>query len=74
MNVSDKIYFTVYYLLLIPILRIIFTLITKKGAYLIKKDNSFYPLINFFYKFFKFYVIYLFPIMALILIISKWMN
>ena len=66
---QEKLFFTVFYLLLIPVFRIIFEFITKKIR---EKNSNDIPLSNGFFKFFKFYVYYLFPIMVLILIVNKW--
>jgi hypothetical protein len=73
MTLSEKVFFTVKYLLLIPFVRICFNFLSKKN-HLINKNNSFAPLIIVFLRFFKLYAIYLFPIMALFLIIKKWMT
>ena len=67
----EKIYFTVFYLLLIPFLKIIFAFISKKIE---SKNIDDIPLLNIFYKFFRVYVNYLFPIIVFILIINKWIN
>ena len=75
MGFSEKIYFTVIYLLLIPFIRICFTFLSKKTFHLTdEKNNTFAPFFKFFLKFFKFYAYYLFPIGALILVFSKWMK
>lgn len=67
----ENIYFTVFYILLIPLIRIFFDFISKKIK---SKRNMEIPLSTFFYKFFRFYAYYLFPIMVFVLIINKWIN
>jgi len=74
MTLSEKVFFTIIYLLLISFVRISFNFLSKKTAHLINKNNSFASLFNILLIFFKLYAIYLFPIMALFLVVNKWMT
>jgi hypothetical protein len=75
MEVSEKVFFTIIYLLLIPFVRLCFNFLSKKVSHLTEDgNNSFAPFFKFFLKLFKFYAIFLFPLGALFLIIQKWIN
>ena len=71
MEYSEKIFESIFYLLFIPLFRLIFNFLSKKASPFLKEKNI--PLFNYFILFFKFYSYYFVPFAVLFIILNKWL-
>lgn len=75
MNLSEKIYFTISILFTISLAYLYVFLLKKYIRNYIKRINeNLLPLFDLVFKFFRFMVYYILPLMALFLLITKWVS